>query len=137
MSYPVIGSPPDAVAVPTHFFKVVLAERRGSAFVTAGFILPNRPIGDKKELRDFQAPLDVIEKQAGLLFFDKVRRLVTDRERERLSTDLCASRVGIQLRHVTTRDLCTETKCSLAPAYWRAVEGQADASTKASAAKSS
>lgn len=81
VSYPVIGTPPDAVAVPTHFFKVILAERRGSAFVTAGFVLPNRPIGDKKELREFQAPLDVIEKQSGLLFFDKVRRVYRPEKR--------------------------------------------------------
>lgn len=72
MTYPVIGTPPDAIAVPTHFFKVILAEDRRGEFVTAGFILPNRQIAEKKELRDFQAPITVIEKHAGLLFFDKV-----------------------------------------------------------------
>lgn len=74
MSYPVLGAPPHAVAVPTHFFKVVLGEKQGGrGFATAGFILPNKVIPENKDLRDFQAPLDVIEKQAGLLFFDKVR----------------------------------------------------------------
>ncbi|RLN89802.1 hypothetical protein BBJ28_00012786, partial [Nothophytophthora sp. Chile5] len=74
VAYPVLGTPPDAIAVPTHFFKVVLGEKRGGrGFATAGFILPNKVIPENKDLRDFQAPLDVIEKQAGLLFFDKVR----------------------------------------------------------------
>jgi DNA/RNA endonuclease G (NUC1) len=73
VSYPVLGTPPDAIAVPTHFFKVVLGEKRGRrGFGSAGFILPNKAIPDSKDIRDFQAPLEVIEKQAGLLFFDKV-----------------------------------------------------------------
>lgn len=29
-----------------------------------------------------------------------------------------------QLRDSSKLDLCKETKCSLAPAYWRAIEGQ-------------
>ncbi|GMF59425.1 unnamed protein product [Phytophthora fragariaefolia] len=73
LSYPVLGSPPDTIAVPTHFFKVVLGEKRGGKdFATAGFILPNKAIPENKELSDFLAPLDVIEKHAGLIFFDKV-----------------------------------------------------------------
>ncbi|KUF80579.1 Nuclease [Phytophthora nicotianae] len=96
VSYPVIGTPPDAISVPTHFFKVVLGEKRGGkGFATAGFILPNRAIPENKNLRDFQAPLHIIEKQAGLLFFDK-------------------------LDGVEKVDLCSETKCALAAAYRRA-----------------
>lgn len=68
-----MGTPPDAVAVPTHFFKVVLGRKRDGSFVSAGFILPNRAISEKKALVDFLTPIDVIEKHAGLLFFDKVR----------------------------------------------------------------
>lgn len=73
VKYPLVGTPPDAVAVPTHFFKVVLGRRRDGSFASAGFILPNRAISEKKALVDFLAPIDVIEKHAGLLFFDKVR----------------------------------------------------------------
>ncbi|KAE8889120.1 hypothetical protein PF005_g12923 [Phytophthora fragariae] len=95
VSYPVLGTPPDAVAVPTHFFKVVLAEKRGAGgFATAGFILPNKVIPENKDLRDFQAPLDVIEKQAGLIFFDK-------------------------LDGVKKENLCHENKCTLAAAAYR------------------
>ncbi|KAJ8577719.1 hypothetical protein ON010_g1488 [Phytophthora cinnamomi] len=96
VSYPVLGTPPDAIAVPTHFFKVVLGEKRGGdGFATAGFILPNKAIPENKDLRDFQAPLDVIEKQAGLIFFDR-------------------------LDGFKKVDLCRENKCSLAAAYHRA-----------------
>ncbi|KAG1703331.1 hypothetical protein DVH05_008240 [Phytophthora capsici] len=96
VAYPVLGTPPDVVAVPTHFFKVVLGEKRGGkTFATAGFILPNKIIPENKNLRDFQAPLHVIEKQAGLLFFDK-------------------------LNGVEKLDLCSETKCAIAAAYRKA-----------------
>ncbi|CAI5728343.1 unnamed protein product [Peronospora destructor] len=96
VSYPVLGAPPNAVAVPTHFFKIVLGEKQGGrGFATAGFILPNKVISENKDLRDFQAPLDVIEKLAGLLFFDK-------------------------LDGAKKTDLCSETKCALRAAYRRA-----------------
>ncbi|CAH0481413.1 unnamed protein product [Peronospora belbahrii] len=97
VSYPVLNTPPNAIAVPTHFFKVVLGEKRGGKdFAAAGFILPNRFIPDNKDLRDFQAPLDVIEKQAGLLFFDK-------------------------LDGAKKTDLCSETKCTLGASYRKAL----------------
>ncbi|CEG47428.1 mitochondrial nuclease [Plasmopara halstedii] len=96
VSYPVLGTPPDTIAVPTHFFKVVLAEKRhGKGYATAGFILPNRFIPEDKDLHDFQAPIHIIEKQAGLLFFDK-------------------------LDGIEKGDLCREVKCALALAYRKA-----------------
>ncbi|DBA02549.1 TPA: hypothetical protein N0F65_011021 [Lagenidium giganteum] len=98
VSYPVIGTPPDAIAVPTHFFKVVLGRKRDGTFAKAGFILPNKAIPEKKELKDFIASVDVIEKYSGLLIFD-------------------------QLKNVQTFELCKETKCTLAGAYKRAVQG--------------
>ncbi|TYZ60452.1 hypothetical protein PybrP1_009403 [[Pythium] brassicae (nom. inval.)] len=94
VKYALLGTPPDAVAVPTHFFKVVLGRKRDGSFAVAGFVLPNQPISDKTDLRAFLTPVDVIEKYAGLLFFDK-------------------------LSGVDMRDLCTETKCALAKAAYR------------------
>uniref|UniRef100_K3W6L3 Endonuclease n=1 Tax=Globisporangium ultimum (strain ATCC 200006 / CBS 805.95 / DAOM BR144) TaxID=431595 RepID=K3W6L3_GLOUD len=73
VKYPVLGTPPDAIAVPTHFFKVVLGRKKDGTFATAGFILPNKVIPDKKDLMAFHTPVKIIEKYAGLLFFDKVR----------------------------------------------------------------
>lgn len=72
VSYPVLGTPPDAVAVPTHFFKVILGRKPNGQFTITGFILPNRVIPETKDLRDFIAPVEVIEKYSGLLFFDQV-----------------------------------------------------------------
>ncbi|TMW60474.1 hypothetical protein Poli38472_000516 [Pythium oligandrum] len=100
VSYPVLGTPPDVVAVPTHFFKVLLGRKRDGSFLTAGFILPNQVIPEQKNLLDFLTPVDVIEKYAGLLFFDK-------------------------LDHVEKLELCKETKCALTKAtYKRAVGAQ-------------
>ncbi|CAI5730500.1 unnamed protein product [Hyaloperonospora brassicae] len=97
VSYPVLGTPPNATAVPTHFFKVVLGEQRGRrAFAAAGFILPNKAIPENKDLLEFQVPLDVIEKQAGLLFFDK-------------------------LSGVEKMDLCSVNKCAVVAAYRKAL----------------
>ncbi|KAJ2516641.1 nuclease [Coemansia sp. RSA 1939] len=74
VSYEVIGSPPN-VAVPTHFFKVVLAKRNNEPAVALGaFALPNKEIDNATPLSDFVLPLEAVEKAAGLQFFDKVER---------------------------------------------------------------
>ncbi|KAJ2796041.1 nuclease [Coemansia helicoidea] len=74
VKYEVIGNPPN-VAVPTHFFKVILARRAGdSKFAIGAFALPNRPIDDKTPLADFSQPIEAVEKAAGLQFFGKVER---------------------------------------------------------------
>lgn len=95
MEYPVIGKPPDTIAVPTHFFKVILVRKNDEAFASAGFILPNRHIAPDTALKEFVAPVKVIEKYSGLQFFEK-------------------------LHHGDESDLCTETKCVLVENYQRA-----------------
>ncbi|EQC33609.1 hypothetical protein SDRG_08715 [Saprolegnia diclina VS20] len=77
VSYPILGTPLNGVAVPTHFFKVVLVATKSSTsdkakYLTAGFVLPNEAIADKTPLRSFLMPLDMIERYAGLLFFEKM-----------------------------------------------------------------
>jgi endonuclease G, mitochondrial len=78
MGYELIGqSPTDLVAVPTHFFKIVLAERRGDGGqqqqqqrrLVAAFVLPNAPIPPEMPLSNFLVPLDNLERVAGLRFF--------------------------------------------------------------------
>lgn len=89
VSYEVIGNPP-SVAVPTHFAKVVLASRPDFSYpqtpnkndksVTSpetvkelamgAFILPNKEIPDGADLRTFIAPVDKVEKAAGLQLFN-------------------------------------------------------------------
>ncbi|KAJ1948086.1 nuclease [Linderina macrospora] len=73
VTYEVIGNPPN-VAVPTHFFKVILGVTGGSNFALGGFALPNQKIDSKTELTTFSQPLEFIEKASGLTFFDKVDR---------------------------------------------------------------
>ncbi|KAJ1917315.1 nuclease [Mycoemilia scoparia] len=73
--YEVIGNPPN-IAVPTHFYKVVLVKRKSESSVAiGGFVLPNAQIDNAKPLTDFSVPIEHIEKAAGLNFFDKEARM--------------------------------------------------------------
>ncbi|KAJ2846361.1 nuclease [Coemansia brasiliensis] len=72
VKYEVIGNPPN-VAVPTHFFKVILAKRRNeSGFAIGAFALPNKEIDNSVPLTNFSFPLEYVEKAAGLKFFEKI-----------------------------------------------------------------
>ncbi|VDM70467.1 unnamed protein product, partial [Strongylus vulgaris] len=68
--YKVIGA--NNVAVPTHFFKVILAETSPSNFEMECFVLPNEVLPDTAELSVFYVPLEMIERSAGFLIFDKL-----------------------------------------------------------------
>uniref|UniRef100_A0A1Q3F4K6 Endonuclease n=1 Tax=Culex tarsalis TaxID=7177 RepID=A0A1Q3F4K6_CULTA len=70
--YQVIGS--NNVAVPTHFYKVVVMETRDSRLEMEAYVLPNQKIDDETPLTMFQVPPETIERAAGLLFFDKIAR---------------------------------------------------------------
>jgi endonuclease G len=80
VQYEVIGNPPN-VAVPTHFFKVILAKpAKGGSPSLGGFVLPNIAISNDKPLTDFVVPVNEIEKSSGSIFFsefgaDKVTKL--------------------------------------------------------------
>ena len=73
VSYEVIGSPPN-VSVPTHFYKVIYAEdgRNGGTVSLGAFVLPNAPISNDKPLKDFEVPVDAVEKATGLEFATKL-----------------------------------------------------------------
>lgn len=71
--YEVIG--PNSVAVPTHFYKVVVYEKGGPQSLSMeAYVLPNKAIDDKTPLKAFLVPLESIERAAGLFFFDKLTR---------------------------------------------------------------
>ncbi|XP_035233666.1 endonuclease G, mitochondrial-like isoform X2 [Stegodyphus dumicola] len=70
VKYEVIGS--NNVAVPTHFFKVIVGETENHEFDMEAYLMPNAPIEDQVPLKAFQVPKDVIERAAGLLFFEKL-----------------------------------------------------------------
>ncbi|TEA16739.1 Mitochondrial nuclease [Colletotrichum sidae] len=67
--YEVIGNPPN-VAVPTHFYKVILAEdgKAGGNVAIGAFVMPNAPIPNTKPLSEFEMPLEAVERAAGLEF---------------------------------------------------------------------
>jgi len=74
MRYPLLGSAPDLTAVPTHFFKVVLALPPSSSsssapIAAAALVLPNAPIPPDTPMEYFVVPLVHLEAAAGLSFF--------------------------------------------------------------------
>lgn len=87
VSYQVIGNPPN-VAVPTHFYKVIYGEdsqtNPGCKVALGAFVLPNTEIPNSKSLRDFEVPLEAVERASGLSFADK---LAVDR-RKRLCSEV-------------------------------------------------
>lgn len=89
VSYEVIGSPPN-VAVPTHFYKVIFAEdgKMGGNVSLGAFVLPNAPIHNDKPLKDFEVPIEAIERASGLEF-------------------------AARLPEVRRRKLCEEVHCSV------------------------
>eukprot|EP00297_Palpitomonas_bilix_P012274 CAMPEP_0113879952 /NCGR_PEP_ID=MMETSP0780_2-20120614/7515_1 /TAXON_ID=652834 /ORGANISM="Palpitomonas bilix" /LENGTH=311 /DNA_ID=CAMNT_0000866573 /DNA_START=23 /DNA_END=958 /DNA_ORIENTATION=- /assembly_acc=CAM_ASM_000599 len=73
VKYQVIGEPPN-VAVPTHFFKVILTKHKNNYFAIGAFVLPNAVIDDKAQLENFRVPVEFVEKSSGLTFFRAVNR---------------------------------------------------------------
>ena len=57
------------VAVPTHLYKVILAEDNDKEAVLGAFVVPNKPINFEYKLQDFQVSLGDLEKYSGLAFF--------------------------------------------------------------------
>lgn len=72
VKYKLIGI--NRIAVPTHFFKIILGETNDNQLEMQSYILPNQPINEKTPLHMFQVPADTIEKASGLIVFDKVPR---------------------------------------------------------------
>ncbi|XP_030623497.1 nuclease EXOG, mitochondrial [Chanos chanos] len=74
VSYQLIGK--DEVAVPTHLYKVILAQKNSSSDTLAlgAFVVPNRPIGFDHQLTEFQVSLSDLERISGLSFFPKADR---------------------------------------------------------------
>ncbi|XP_058448112.1 endonuclease G, mitochondrial [Malaya genurostris] len=72
VKYQVIGS--NNVAVPTHFYKVVVMETADKRLEMEAYVLPNQKIDDQTPLSMYQVPPETIERAAGLLFFDKISR---------------------------------------------------------------
>lgn len=72
VKYQVIGE--KNVAVPTHFFKVIVAQETDGKLTMESYVMPNQVISDDTPLDHFKVPPESIERAAGLLFFDGINR---------------------------------------------------------------
>ncbi|MEQ2213757.1 hypothetical protein XENOCAPTIV_020381, partial [Xenoophorus captivus] len=71
--YQVIGR--NHVAVPTHFFKVLILEQPdGKGVELRSYVLPNEPIDEKVPLERFLVPIETIERASGLLFVPNIMK---------------------------------------------------------------
>ncbi|KAK6458737.1 mitochondrial nuclease [Scheffersomyces xylosifermentans] len=88
VTYEVIGSPPN-IAVPTHFFKLIVGENNGDQRISvAAFVLPNDKIDNSEPLTNFQVPIEALERTTGLDLLQKVP-------------------------YFNKKDLCKEVKCEI------------------------
>lgn len=72
VKYQVIGT--NHVAVPTHFYKVVVMETTDKTLEMEAYVMPNAVIDDETPIQVFQVPPESVERSAGLLFFDRISR---------------------------------------------------------------
>lgn len=94
VAYDVIG--PHEVAVPSHLFKVVLAQRGtdASSRRLSAFVLPNGPVRAHPPLDDFEVSLADVERASGLELF---RDLGATRHDGSIPT-LCGGKCGLGCR---------------------------------------
>ncbi|XP_076860236.1 endonuclease G, mitochondrial [Brachyhypopomus gauderio] len=72
VKYQVIGK--NHVAVPTHFFKVVVLEKQRGGVELRPYVMPNMPVDEKIPLERFLVPIESIERASGLLFVPNILR---------------------------------------------------------------
>lgn len=68
VKYQVIGQ--DDVAVPSHFFKVIVLEDEKGKREVRTYVMPNRVISPNTPLDQFKSTVQKVEKAAGLLLFN-------------------------------------------------------------------
>lgn len=60
---------PNEVAVPTHFFKVVLVENDKKPLALGTFVVPNKPLSNDTKIKDFSYSFAALEKKLGYKIF--------------------------------------------------------------------
>ena len=79
VKYQVIGS--NQVAVPTHFFKVIIGQQHNGQLDIYSYLMPNEPIDNATPLEEFLVAPELIEQNAGFLITtekihkDKIRTI--------------------------------------------------------------
>ncbi|KAA0714301.1 Endonuclease G, mitochondrial [Triplophysa tibetana] len=72
VKYQVVGT--NHVAVPTHFFKVVILEKQRGDVELRSYVMPNMPVEEKIPLERFLVPIESIERASGLLFVPNIMK---------------------------------------------------------------
>uniref|UniRef100_A0A673M9D1 Endonuclease n=1 Tax=Sinocyclocheilus rhinocerous TaxID=307959 RepID=A0A673M9D1_9TELE len=72
VKYQVLGK--NHVAVPTHFFKVVILEKPRGDVELRSYVMPNMPVDEKIPLERFLVPIESIERAPGLLFVPNIMK---------------------------------------------------------------
>ena len=105
-----VGQSPRLVAVPTHFFKVILAERKNSSQLTvAAFVLPNQSIEPNAKISKFAVELTDIEKAIGMRLFPE---LVYEQQ------DLSETIVDLRTKRARAMvNLCEQIDCTLSTKF--------------------
>ncbi|EMP34699.1 TBC1 domain family member 13 [Chelonia mydas] len=70
IKYQVIGK--NHVAVPTHFFKVLILEKLNGEIELRSYVMPNSPVEETIPLERFLVPIESIERASGLLFVPNI-----------------------------------------------------------------
>ncbi|KAM7143935.1 endonuclease G, mitochondrial [Macrochelys suwanniensis] len=70
IKYQVIGK--NNVAVPTHFFKVLILEKLNGEIELRSYVMPNSPVEETIPLERFLVPVESIERASGLLFVPNI-----------------------------------------------------------------
>lgn len=70
VKYKLIGD--NNVAVPTHFFKVIVSKTEKGGFVLESYVMPNEEIRDDIPISSYLVPKSAIEKGAGFMIFDYI-----------------------------------------------------------------
>ena len=107
MHHPMLGTPPRLVAVPTHFYKVMLAEGSkedgsgGSTVIVGAFVMPNARIDPKTPLAAFAVPVSSLEEAAGIQFYPEY----LNKERRQAIDDVALQWQGVGHSEMTTLKL--------------------------------
>jgi endonuclease G, mitochondrial len=79
--YPVIGE--GNVAVPTHFYKVILMEKNEGEPEVFAFLVPHKKHNPNASFEDFFVSIEKIESLSGLIFFNKLEGRINKKEVKR------------------------------------------------------
>lgn len=88
------------VAVPTHFFKVIMIPQGKNKYAIGAFVLPNKPIHEDTPLQNFIVDVGEVERVSGLSFLEAPVEV------------LAAATAPIVIEQ-----LCSRTECKLPPGY--------------------